>query len=110
MAIGMDRIEARVQSLAGELRAKLGNIDNVEVCDKGEFKSGIVTFQKKGIDPEIIKQRLLEKYINMSVTGASYSRLDLPKRGLQSLVRASVHYYNTDDEIEKLCAAVRALA
>ncbi len=110
MAIGMDRIEARVQALAKHLRILLGNIDGVEVCDKGEFKSGIVTFQKRGIDPETIKLHLSAKHINVSVTGASSSRLDLPKRGLQSLVRASVHYYNTEDEIAKLCAAVKALA
>jgi cysteine desulfurase / selenocysteine lyase len=109
MTIGLERIEARIQALANQLRETLADIEGVEVCDKGEFKSGIVTFQKKGIDPDTIKQHLLAKHINVSVTGASSSRLDLPKRGLQSLVRASVHYYNTDDEISKLCAEVRAL-
>jgi cysteine desulfurase / selenocysteine lyase len=110
MAIGMDRIQARVQDLATQLRTKLMEIEGVEVCDKGEFKSGIVTFQKKGTDPDTIKQHLLAKHINVSVTGASSSRLDLPKRGLQSLVRASVHYYNTEEEIAKLCAEVKAMA
>jgi cysteine desulfurase / selenocysteine lyase len=109
MAIGMDRIEARVQILAKHLRAELGDIAGVEVCDKGELKSGIVTFQKTDIDPEAIKQYLSSKHVNVSVTGASSSRLDLPKRGLQSLVRASVHYYNTEEEIAKLCTDVKAL-
>jgi selenocysteine lyase/cysteine desulfurase len=30
-------------------------------------------------------------------------------RGLSSVVRASVHYYNNDDEVARFCAALEAL-
>ena len=46
----------------------------------------------------------------MSVSTASYARLDLEPRGLASVVRASVHAYNTEDEIDRFCAALQALA
>ena len=35
--------------------------------------------------------------------------LDMQARGLSALVRASVHVYNTEDEIEALVASIRQL-
>jgi len=35
--------------------------------------------------------------------------IDTLKRGLPDLVRASVHYYNTEEEVARFAAAVSAL-
>jgi len=37
------------------------------------------------------------------------TRLDMEKRGLGDLARASVHYYNTEQELDRFAAAVAAL-
>ena len=43
------------------------------------------------------------------MTDASAARLDLQPRGIDELVRASVHYYNTDEELDRLVECVAAL-
>ena len=48
--------------------------------------------------------------MNVSVTDASAARLDLDPRGIGELVRASVHYYNTDEELERLVECIAGLA
>jgi cysteine desulfurase / selenocysteine lyase len=40
------------------------------------------------------------------VSLVSHAQLDLAHRGLPDLVRASVHYYNTDAELDRLIAAL----
>jgi cysteine desulfurase / selenocysteine lyase len=109
IGIGLDHIAARNKILADHLRKGLQNIAGVNVTDLGVQKSAIVTFEKSGIDPEQIKAQLRHQRINVSVSPASYSRLDLAARKLNSVVRASIHYYNTEDEIAQFIAAVKSI-
>jgi selenocysteine lyase/cysteine desulfurase len=44
--------------------------------------------------------------VNVSIVSAPSARLDLESRGIDEMIRASVHYFNTDDEIERLVATV----
>ena len=73
---------------------------------EGVERCGIVTFNVEGIAAAEVQNRLGELSINVSVAQEESSRLDLAGRGLPELVRASVHYYNSEDEIERFCDAV----
>jgi selenocysteine lyase/cysteine desulfurase len=106
---GLEPIRDRVYSLAAELRGRLGAIGGVTVHDLGRERCGIVTFAVDGVDAEAALQTLRAQRINVSVSPGTYARLDLARRGIESLVRASVHYYNDDEELERLVDAVARL-
>jgi cysteine desulfurase / selenocysteine lyase len=103
---GLDAIEARITALAESLRARLQALDGVHVHDQGQRRCGIVTFTVEGVPAQEVQRRLAACGVNTSVSYASSARLDLPHRGLSELVRASVHYYNTDDELDRLVTAL----
>lgn len=106
MEIGLDAIGERVSRLAESLRERLAAIPGITVHDQGIRRSGIVTFLKRSEAPEEMAKRLRDQRMNLSVTPRTYAQLDLGERGLAAVARASVHYYNTDGEIERFCEAV----
>ncbi|MDQ3547833.1 MAG: aminotransferase class V-fold PLP-dependent enzyme [Chloroflexota bacterium] len=107
---GMDPIWERVQLLASQLRQNLNAIADVTVCDIGEVQGGIVTFTIEGRDLNAVKEALAAQAINVTVSRTSSTRLDMEDRGLSHIVRASVHYYNSEDEVARFCAAIEAQA
>ncbi|CAL5229328.1 g12634 [Coccomyxa viridis] len=105
--LGVDWIWERVQELAAELRSRLRSIPGVTVHDRGRLLCGIVSFTKDGVDSAQMKAFLLKKMINVSISPMTSTRLDFEKHGLpESVVRASVHYYNSSADIEQLAQAV----
>lgn len=108
LGIGMPAIQERVTGLAEILREALSGVSGVTVHDLGEQKAGLVTFAKDDEDPDAINARLHASNINTSVSGRHSAQLDFGPRGLQALCRASVHYFNTEDEIERFCRVLSA--
>ena len=106
---GLEAIETRVVGLAERLRGLLSNVDGVGVHDLGQRRCGIVSFAVDGVPAQQVKQHLSERGVNVSVSLVDYARLDLPSRALPDLVRASVHYYNTDDELDQLINALATI-
>jgi cysteine desulfurase / selenocysteine lyase len=109
LALGLKKIEHRVQHLAALLREQLAQVKGVTVRDLGRIRCGIVTFTCNGHSAGEVMQRLKANGIAVRTIELSSARIDMEQRGLDELVRASVHYYNTEAEIERLCVAVRAI-
>ncbi len=102
--LGVQNIESRIFSLAAQLRQKLSEMDGVTVTDVGVDQCGIVTFTKENVRAEKIKATLAQKRINVSVSQGSGNLISFRKRGLTAVVRSSVHYYNTEEEIDRFIA------
>lgn len=106
MHIGLERIQARVQKLAAILRARLTEIAGIKVTDTGTRKSGIVIFIHERIAAADLASRLAAKNMIVRTSPRFGTRFDEKLSALGELVRASIHYYNTEDEIERFCAVV----
>ena len=106
-AVGLEAIEDRVSALAASLRERLVSVPGLVLRDLGERQCGIVTFTIGGCDPYDLASYLRADSINISVSSIDFARLDFESRGLDRVARASVHYYNTDEELDR---AVDALA
>lgn len=106
---GLTSIATRLHHLAEGLRGRLADIDGVVVRDIGHERSAIVTFTKEGVDADAVKAALAAERINVSVSYPPSTLLDAEARDLPPLVRASVHYYNTDEELDRATRAVAAL-
>ena len=109
-ALGLERIWARVQERGETLRARLAAVPGVTVRDLGVVRGGIVSFTVRGVDAARVKATLRAARINVTESPARGTLLDMRARGLSEVVRASVHYYNTDEEIDRLTAEVARLA
>ena len=107
---GVADISMRVEALADELRQRLAYIPGVSVRDLGRQRCGIVSFTAGGKPSRDLVAALRQQRMNCHTSTPSSTLLDARARQLPDLVRASVHYYNTEDEVARFSAAVAALA
>lgn len=111
LALGLDAVQERVVGLADQLRGELAAVPGVTVHDRGITRCGIVTFSVKGTDARNIRSRLAEHRINVSVAPLPSAQADsIPtgtRQGEDLVVRASVHYYNTETEVQRLVGFLR---
>jgi len=108
LAWGLEAIGERVTALGEALRTQLRAIKGVAVHDRGQTRCGIVTFSRADESAVDLARRLRASAINVSLTAPNQARFDATARAHMPLVRASVHYYNTVEEIERFCRAVAA--
>jgi selenocysteine lyase/cysteine desulfurase len=117
LSLGLENTWARVHDLAARLRLGLAAIPGVTVHDRGATLGGIVTFTIGDLDPEAIKVALRARRdrqgtrpINVSTSTFRGALHDFADRPVQAWVRASVHYYNSGDELDEFLTAVETLA
>ena len=106
----VEKTSIRLKALAEILRSKLASLNQLSIHDQGKDKGGIVTFSIEGLKSEVVSQKLRAEKINTSTTAPGAARFDLDHRGIPTVVRASTHYYNSEEEIDCFVSAVAALS
>ena len=106
LSLGVGNIERRVRSLANSLRDALVRIEGVSILDAGRNLSGIVAFHCRSVSSFDLKRELEKRGAAISAIATVDARLDLQRRAVPDIARASVHYFNTGDEIRRFADLV----
>lgn len=108
--VGIEAASARIHALADRLRGGLSVLAGASCHDLGAHPSGIVSFSLEGHDPDALVAALAQRGISIATTSIHGTRLDHERRGLDTLLRAAPHYYNSEDEVDALLGALSDLA
>jgi selenocysteine lyase/cysteine desulfurase len=110
LGIGLENIEERCEHLSTMLREGLRGMRAVSVHDLGAPLASIISFTVKGWDSSAVLAYLTNKGINVSVSPPSSTPVDASTRQLPPVVRASPHYYNSEEEVDAFLQAIASLA
>ena len=109
-AVGIEHIEERVVALAARLRAALAELSGVRIRDTGARQGAIVTFTIDGVDAGTVAAAARRAAVNVNTIPAEHARLAFDPRGIEAVVRSSVHYFTIEEELARLLAVVSAAA
>ena len=107
LAIGIDAGWQRIQELSARLRSGLSELPNVTPADRGRLLGATVTFDVADTAAADVQRLLAAERINVSVTESTPSQIG--GSSFASHIRSSVHYYNAEEEIDRLIEIVDRL-
>ena len=99
--VGVREIEERNRQLAARLKRQLSDLPAVQVYSpmEPELSSGLVSFALSGWEPQAGVERLWNDH-----------RIVVRQVAYPPGIRASFHFFNTEDEVDQLAQAVKGLA
>lgn len=109
LSVGMDWIENRVKMLADLTRKKLAELPGVQVLDKGAELCGIVTAHANHWDSKMLLEKLWAENINCRVSSLTSAQIDFPRKGVTWALRVSPHYFNTEEDVERMVGVISGL-
>lgn len=111
MEIGIEKIAERERKLA-EQTMEISGIERVQVYGPRdiEHRGGVVSFNVGGLDHHQVAA-MLDEIANIAVrSGHHCAAPTMHHLGVDGTVRASVHYYNIEEEITKFTEVLRQIA
>ena len=99
--VGVREIDERNRQLAARLKRQISDLPAVQVYSpmEAELSSGLVSFALSGWEPPAAVERLWNDH-----------RIVVRQVGYPPGIRASFHFFNTEDEVDQLAQAVKGLA
>lgn len=107
--VGLEAIEARVTTLSARLREGVDSIDGMRVLDRGPRLCGIVTASHATIPAGVLRDGLREAGVHTSWLSRESAVIDFDEKGVETALRISPHYYNTEAEIDRAMEILAAL-
>ncbi len=107
LANDIEQTGARAMQLAADLRARLRELPEVTLLDRGTSLSAIVTARLEGRDARDVVAALRERGFNASAALRKWALLDMDEKRAETALRLSPHYYNTEAEIALVVDALR---
>jgi selenocysteine lyase/cysteine desulfurase len=107
LGIGVERGGGRARDLAATLRCKLAELGGIRVLDRGSELAAIVTVEVAGWDATELSKLLRTRGINTSASLRAYAVIDMDEKRAASALRLSPHYYNTEEEIDRVVDELR---
>lgn len=105
--LGMDWVHAREQPLTRYLLDTLAEVPGVTVYGPGaRERGGVVSFNLRGVHPHDVASILDEEHIAVRA-GHHCCQPLMHVLGVTATTRASVYFYNTEDEIDALALGLR---
>ncbi len=108
--VGIETAQQHAWALAERLRAAAAELPGVRVLDRGRERCAIVTLAMEGRTGAELVAFLAARGINAVATLREFGWYDFVEKGVESGVRLSPHYYNTEDEVDAAASALGAFA
>jgi cysteine desulfurase/selenocysteine lyase len=103
--IGVEAVRQRIARLAGSIVERLRAIPEISVLDASDgVRSGVVGLTIPGGERAVaaIREYLRRRGVNVSSMARQDVPLDCAARNVAAVLRIAPHYYNTEDEIDRL--------